>query len=248
VSPRALVPAMALLLFAGCEPDEVLIQVNGTLYGCEDADVCDTVADAPVQLIDLADEVRAEDTTDSDGDFDFADVPGNSVVFTVAESWPEYVPTVFLGITGSQDGGIPDGSVFVLPIADAEELATEFESEHTFDQDTDDEGGIARGTFYHAIEGFEVEDWPGADSLSCQFEDADANVYPCVYYDADGEPDPTLDTTTFDGRWAAFDLPTGLLTGVVLDGVATEATQYALFYAYVVEDGITIYDVFPSPF
>ncbi len=245
---NTLLAAAALVLLAACEPQEILIQVNGTLFACEDADVCDTVADAPIQLLDIEEAVRAEDVTDSDGDFEFADVPGNSVVFTTAESRPDYVPTVFLGITGSMDGGIEDGSVYLLPIGDAEQLATDFEHEHTFDADTDDQGGVARGTFYHAMDGFDVEDWPGADSLSCEFVDPDGNAFPCVYYDADGEPDTTLDTTTFDGRWAAFDLPPGILNGVVYNGPIDEATEYALFYAYAIEDGITIYDVFPSPF
>lgn len=239
----------------GCEPDPVLISITGILYDCADVDTCDTVPEADVSVLDIEEVVHAEDLTDADGAFQLDDVPGMNVVFLTAEKADGYVPTSFLGQTGTVDGVLSDGSLFIVPTDEATGLVDEFDATHpeggfgfAFDPETDDSGGMVRGRFYVPVEGIDAASWPGATGTSCFFEDADGGSYPCVYYDVDGNPDWSLQTTTTDGGWAAFGLPAGLLTGVVLDDAADVATQYALFYTYVVEDGLTVFDYFPIPF
>ncbi len=240
---------------SACGPDDIFIAVSGTLFECNDADLCDPVPDAPLRLLDIEETVRAETVTDADGGFLLQDVPGLSVVFTVAEAPPERVPTVFLGTTGTEDGAIADGALFVASLDEAQALVDEFTAAHpdgttvqVIDLDQDGDGGMVRGQFLEAVDGFDATDWPGASGLSCHFEDDAGTVYPCVYYDSSGQPDWVAPTSSTDGRWAAFGLPAGTYTGVVLAGPYGESVDYALFYTHVVEDGLTIFDFFPSPF
>jgi hypothetical protein len=255
---RAAALLLALVLGASvsaCGPDDIFIAVSGTLFECNDADVCDPVPDAPLRLLDIEETVRAETVTDADGDFLLQDVPGLSVVFTVAEAPPERVPTVFLGTTGTEDGAIDDGALFVAALDEVQAQIDAFTESHpdgstvqVIDLDTDGDGGMVRGQFLEVIEGVDATEWPGAAGLSCHFEDDAGAVYPCVYYDSAGEPDWANPTSSSDGRWAAFGLPAGTYTGVVLAGAYGESVDYALFYTHVVEDGLTIFDLFPSPF
>lgn len=249
-----LIPALGALVTA-CGPDDIFIAVSGTLYECGDVDACEPIPDAPLQLLDIEETVRSETVTDADGVFVLEDVPGLSVVFTVAEAPPERVPTVFLGTTGTEDGAIEDGALFVVSLDEAQALVDAFSSAHpdgtpvqVIDPDQDGDGGMVRGQFLEAIDGFDASQWPGAAGLSCHFEDDAGTVYPCVYHDSAGEPDWTSQTSSTDGRWAAFGLPEGMYTGVVLAGPYGETADYALFYTHVVEDGLTVFDLFPSPF
>jgi len=247
---------MACLVgLAGCPVDPIVIEVTGTLYNCGDPTACDTVAGATVQILDIDEAVRAEDVTDEDGGFVLADVPGVSVVFIVADKDDAYVPTTFLGQTGTEDGEVPDGSMYIVPVDEASTLVDAYSATHpdgemafSLDPQTEDSGGMVRGQFLVPVEGASSEYWPSASGIGCLFEDAAGGVHDCVYRDLHGDPDWTLTTTSNDGRWASFGLPAGLCTGAVLDGPADSAEQYALFYAYIVEDGITVFDDFPIPF
>lgn len=249
-----LVSALGAALSA-CGPDDVFIAVSGTLFECNDADACDPVPDAPLRLLDIEETVRAETVTDAEGAFVLQDVPGLSVVFTVAEAPPDRVPTVFLGTTGTEDGAIEDGALFVASLDEAQALADAFTAAHpdgdtvqVIDLDQPGGGGMIRGQFVEPVDGFDVTEWPGAAGLSCHFEDDAGTVYPCVYYNSGGDPDWANLTSSTDGRWAAFGLPAGTYTGVVLAGPYGETVDYALFYTHVVEDGLTIFDYFPNPF
>ena len=253
----ALLPLFAAPLVPGCSVDPILIEVSGTLYDCGDPDTCGTVAGATVQILDVEETVRAEDVTGDDGGFRLSDVPGSSVVFIVADMPDEdtYVPTSFLGQTGTLDGDIPDGSMYVVPSDEAAALVATYDATHpdgamdfTLDTEVADSGGMVRGRFLVPVEGASSDSWPSASGVSCLFESADGGVHDCVYRDFDGDPDWTMATTSIDGRWASFGLPAGLTTGALMDGPADTAEYYALFYAYIVEDGITVFDYFPIPF
>jgi len=242
---------------SGCSVDPVLIEVTGTLYDCGDPGTCDTVSGATVRVLDIEETVHAEDVTGDDGRFRLTDVPGASVVFLVAEmeGTTTHVPTSFLGQTGTVDGEVPDGSMYIVPWDDATTLVEDHDAAHpdgdmgfAIDPQTADSGGIVKGRFLVPVEGASADQWPSAIGIGCLFEDGYGRVYDCVYRDLQGDPDWTLTSTSVDGRWAAFGLPAGLSTGAVLDGPADSAEQYALFYAYVVEDGITVFDEFPIPF
>jgi len=256
MTPRfaTLIAALAVLC-SGCPSQEVIISISGSLYGCDDLDACGGLEGATVRLLDLEETTHAQVNTDARGDFTLEEVPGNSVVFLVAELWPDHVPVAFLGQTGSVDGSLEDGSFYSAPLADAQAMIDAFSAAHpdqttvqTIDPDSDGNGGMIRGQFKTAVSGILPEDWPGRDRLTCQFENADGDIFPCVYRDQYGEPDWSFETTSLHGGFAAFGLPAGLYTGVVFDGREDEAEQYALFHAYVVEDGVTIFDVFTSPF
>ena len=241
----------------GCTVDPVVIEVSGTLFDCGDPETCGTVAGATVQILDVEETVRAEDVTDDEGGFQLADVPGSSVVFIIADMPDEdtYVPTSFLGQTGTLDGEIPDGSLYIVPSDEAATLVEAYSAAHpdggmefTLDTAAPGSGGLVRGQFLVPVEGAASEDWPSASGVSCLFEDSAGGVHDCVYRDFDGDPDWTMASTSIDGRWASFGLPAGLVTGAVMDGPADTAEYYALFYAYIVEDGITVFDDFPIPF
>lgn len=243
------------LALAGCGPDDVFITVSGTLYECNDVATCDPVPDAPVRMLDIEAAIRSESVTDADGAFVLEDVPGLSVVFTVAEAPPDHVPTVFLGTTGTADGAIEDGAVYVVSATEAQTLIEDFSDAHpdgtavqVIDTEQDGDGGMVRGQFLTPIDGVDPADWLGAAGLSCHFEDDVGTVYPCVYYNGSADPDWAWTTTSSDGRWAAFGLPAGTYTGVVLAGAYGETADYALFYTHVVEDGLTVFDFFPTPF
>lgn len=244
-----------LLLPMGCDPAATAIDVNGTLFVCPDPDECNAAAEANMRVTDLDEVVLAEVVTDSDGEFKFEEIPGSSVIFVSADLWPEFVPTVFLGQTGTEDGDVPDGSLFVVPLAEVQAIIDDFtavhpdgETVHTVDPDSDGDGGMARGRFLVQVEGFDVDQWPGKDSIRCYFEDDDGDQYPCTYYDSDGEPDWSMETTSLDGGFVAFGLPTGLLTMVIVDGPEDDWEYYTWTYCYVEEDGLSVYDTFVSPF
>ncbi len=239
----------------GCDPAETAIDVTGTLYECSNPDECDEAADAPMRVTDLDEVVQAEVVTDSSGEFLFEQIPGESVIFVTAEKWPEFVPTVFLGQTGSVDGDVPDGSLYLATLTEAQAIIDEFTAVHpdgetvqTVDPDSDGDGGMARGQFVVQVEGLDPDQWPGKDSIRCYFEDTDGEQYPCTYYDSNGEPDWSLETTTLDGGFVAFGLPVGLLTMVVVDGPEDDWEYYTLTYCFVEEDGLSVYDTFISPF
>ena len=253
------VPMMLGLTLAGCEPTLVLIDVTGTLYTCGNPDICDTVSDAPVALYDYntgVDTPFIETATAEDGTFELAQIPGNSVVYMVASHWEGgFVPTSFVGVTGSQDGELPDGSLFVVTEEDAQALIDEHTATHPdgdapqlIDPDSPGNGAMVRGRFQTAVEGAESETWPGARGLSCYFEDAQGLIYPCIYTDQNGDPDWDRTTSSTDGGWAAFGIAPGEVTGVVLDAAFGEAENYVMFTSLAVEDGIGIFDTFASPF
>ncbi len=247
------------LALAGCEPNLILIDVTGTLYDCGNADTCDTVADAPLSLYDYNTGVGTpfiETTTAEDGTFSLAEIPGNSVVYMVASKWEDgFVPTSFVGVTGSQDGELPAGSLFVVSQEEAQALIDEYADTHpdgdtpqVIDPDVPGDGAMVRGRFQTAVEGADPATWPGARGLSCYFESDQGIVYPCVYTDQNGDPDWSRTTSSTDGGWAAFGLAPGEVTGVVLDAEYGSAENYVMFTSLAVEDGIGIFDTFASPF
>lgn len=248
------IAALALLCTA-CPSEEVLISVSGTLFGCDDLDECGGLEGADIAIHDLEQALRAEAVTDAQGDFTLDEVPGNSTVFITASAWPDHVPVAYLGQTGGVDGALEDGSLYSVPLEDAQAMVDAFSAAHpdgdtvqVIDPDHDGDGGMVRGVFKSAIDGILPEDWPGRDRVACRFDSMDGESYPCVYRDADGEPDYSFDTTSLHGGFAAFGLPEGLYTGVVFDGPEDEAEQYWLFHTWVIEDGVTIFDSFAAPF
>ncbi len=255
----AWVLGIGLLLLGGCEPDLVLIDVTGTLFACGDPEACEALPEAEIELFDYntgVDTAFIEAATDADGAFELAQIPGNSVVYMVASDWEtDRLPTSFVGVTGTQDGELPDGSLFALTLAEVQGSIDDYAAVHptgddvqTLDPMTPSDGGIARGRFLTAVSGADSSTWPGTRGLSCYFEDSLGLIHPCVYLDHNGEPDWSLETSTTDGGWAAFDLTPGEVTGVLLDGAMDEAENYVLFTALAVEDGIIVLDTFTSPF
>ncbi len=242
-------------VLAGCDPPMEYIDVSGRLYACDDTATCGGLAGATVRVRDVDTALHDQVKTDADGDFTLHDVPGDSIVFITADNAEGYVSTTFIGVTGNVDGSLPDGALFAVSVEEAETMIDAFAAAHPegavpqeIDPKRPGNGGMARGRFLIQVEGLDSDQWPGAENVSCYFEDGDAEQYPCVYLDKDGVPDWDASTTTYDGGFAAFGLPPGALTLVILYGPVDTAEYYTWTFAYVEEDGIVVFDDIVSPF
>ncbi len=262
----ALFVAAVIALLAACggdEPAPEFVAFVGRLVDDDGAGI----AGASVWVTSTNGGVLSTATTDADGRFVAGGLEKNIEVALVFSGSESHVRTVFRGETESRDMFLFTGAVFQRELAGQQEVVDEFTTAAgatsalmTFSYTTAASGAMVRGRVVQLVEdatGLYYVNLPGA---TVSIVDGAGTSYR-VFYRGDfpnntdpGPIEPSRTTTGEDARFvafavqptgggASFPFPVGQVTVTVTPPGGAPVTETSL----VVEDGLTVFDLFTVP-
>ena len=254
----------------GDEPSPLLVGFSGRVID----DDSNGIANTAVRVTDRAGQVLSASSTAADGRFFAGGLEKNIPVAMIFSGDPSFVRTVFTGETEERDSLLFTGAVFQRRVAGQQDVIAEFTTAAaistaalmTFDYTQNTSGAMVRGrvvrmiptqagpTFYN-VPGATVSIVDGAGTPARVFY---RGSFPDPNPDGSQDPGPieaAATETGEDARFVAFRVMPVVTTGTAQLGfpsgevTVSVTTDDGTFteQSLVVEDGLTVFDLFVVP-